>query len=138
LNPRSLLWELGRYPRRRGLDGEYFDPIELLARSGSAAYRRVVLGVSGASGIANRIILSTPPGIPVRQAMLELPPKELLAVLGSHAIPATALTHLHADDGEGFIRERAATLARQEQEFMQEMGVDPVREWGRDGELPLI
>ena len=124
--------------RRRGLDGKYFDPVELLARSGSAAYRRVVTGVPGASGIANRIVLSTPPGIPVRQAMLDLQPKELVAVVGSHAIPAGALTHLHADDGEGFIRERAVTLARQEQEFMQEMGVDPVRDWGREGELPLI
>lgn len=133
-----LLWELSRYGQRRGLDGEVIDPVELLARTGPGAYRRLVTGVPGASNIANRVILPTPSGVALRQALLDVSPKMQAALIGSHAISAAALAYLHAGDGEGFIRERAATLAGQEQEFMQEIGVEPVREWGRDGELPLI
>ncbi|MBF9132843.1 hypothetical protein I0C86_28370 [Plantactinospora sp. S1510] len=44
-----------------------------MARSGSAAYRRVVTGVRAASSIANRIVLPTPPGVSVRDALLDLP-----------------------------------------------------------------
>jgi hypothetical protein len=118
-----LLWELSRFDQRLGLDGKPIDAIDLLARSGAAAYRRIITGVPGASSPANRIILSTEPGVPVRRALLDLPPDRMRAVVVSHAIPPAALAHLHADEGEAFIRERAATLALLEREFMQEMGV---------------
>jgi len=78
--------------------------------------------VRDASSIANRIVLPTPPGTSVRDALLDLPPKLLRSVAVSHAIPPAALARLLADDREGFIRERTTTLVGLEQEFIQETG----------------
>jgi len=119
-----LLWELNHFGQRNGLDGEPIELVELLARSGPAAYRRVVTGVANASNIANRIVLPTPPGVSVRDALLDLPPRLLRAVVVSHAIPPTALARLVADDRDGFIRERTATLIRLEREFIEETGAE--------------
>lgn len=127
-----LLWELRNFGRRFGLDGEPIEVIDLLARSGPAAYRRVVTGVPEASSIANRIVLPTPPGVAVRDALLDLPPQQLATVVVSHAIPPAALARLVAGDRSGFIRERAAALIHLEREFIQETGVELAWESGRD------
>ncbi|MFY1675126.1 hypothetical protein ACN27G_35185 [Plantactinospora sp. WMMB334] len=119
-----LLWELSHFGQRHGLDGEPIELVDLLARSGPAAYRRVVTGIRDASGIANRIVLPTPPGVPVRDALLDLPPSRLRTVAVSHGIPPAALARLLADDRDGFLRERTATLAGLEQEFIQETGAE--------------
>lgn len=118
------LWELNYFGQRLGLDGEPIELVELLARSGPAAYRRVVTGVPDASSIANRIVLPTPPGVSVREALLDLPPKLLRSVVVSHAIPPAALACLLADNRVGFIRERTNTLVGLEREFIQETGVE--------------
>jgi len=127
-----LLWELGHFGQRYGLDGEPIDLVDALSRSGPAAYRRVVTGVPGAASIANRIILPTPSGAPVRDALLDLPPQRLRTVVVSHAIPPAALACLVAGDRNGFIRERAGVLARLEREFIEETGVELAWESGRD------
>ncbi|GAB3156794.1 hypothetical protein GCM10027290_55450 [Micromonospora sonneratiae] len=127
-----LLWELGHFGHRYGLDGEPIELIELLARSGPAAYRRIVTGVPSASSVANRIIMPTPPGVSVREALLDLPPRRLRTVVVSHAIPPVALARLVADDRNEFIQERTATLAGLEREFIQEIGAELAWELGRE------
>ncbi|MGX7669809.1 GmrSD restriction endonuclease domain-containing protein [Plantactinospora sp. DSM 117369] len=117
-----LLWELNHFGQRHGLDGEPIELVDLLARSGAAAYRRIVTGVRDASSIANRIVLPTPPGTSVRDALLALPPARLRTVAVSHGVPPAALAQLLADDRDGFIRERTTTLVGLEQEFIQEIG----------------
>ncbi|MDW5326426.1 hypothetical protein [Plantactinospora sp. KLBMP9567] len=130
-----LLWELNHLGQRHGLDSEPIELDDLLARSGAAACRRVVTGIRDASSIANRIVLPTPPGTPVRDALLDLPPNRLRSVAVSHGIPPAALARLLADDRDGFIRERTATLAGLEQEFIQEIGADLAGEPGRENIL---
>ncbi|MDG4791837.1 DUF262 domain-containing protein [Micromonospora sp. WMMD1102] len=117
-----LLWELNHFGQRYGLDGEPIDLVDLLARSGPAAYRRIVTGTRGAASIANRIVLPTPPGTPVRDALRNLPLKLLRPVTVSHGIPPAALAQLLADHRENFIRERAAALVSLEQQFIQQIG----------------
>jgi hypothetical protein len=126
-----ILWDLRRFDRRLGLDGQPIDVEDLLARSGAAAYRRVVTGVPGESRPANQIILPTEPGVSVREALLSLPPERMSAVVQSHGIGGAALTNLHAGDGAGFIRERAADLARWESDFMRDLGIEPMFESAR-------
>jgi hypothetical protein len=126
-----LLWELGHFGQRYGLDDEPIELVDLLARSGPAAYRRVVTGIRDASSIANRIVLPTPPGVSVRDALLALRPSWLRSVAVSHGIPPVALARLLADDRDGFIRERTATLAGLEQGFIQEIGGEELA-WDSD------
>lgn len=123
-----LLWELGHFGQRHGLDGEPIELVELLARSGQATYRRVVTGVRDAASIANRIVLPTPAGLTVREALLDLPPQRLRLVAVSHGIPPDALARLLVGDRDGFIRDRAAMLTRLEREFIQENGTELDRE----------
>ncbi|MFY1689805.1 hypothetical protein [Plantactinospora sp. WMMB782] len=117
-----LLWELNHFGQRYGLDGEPIDLVDLLARSGPAAYRRIVTGTRDAASIANRIVLPTPPGTPVRDALLNLPLKLLRPLTVSHGIPPAALAQLLADHREDFIRERTAALDSLEQQFIQQIG----------------
>ncbi|HWR48238.1 MAG TPA: hypothetical protein VN327_11600 [Pseudonocardiaceae bacterium] len=123
-----ILWDLREFSTRHDLAGEIIDGVRLLARSDATAYRHVVTNKGPSiSSPGNRLILPTPPGVSLRQALLDLPP-EREAVLKSHGIPQRALSCLRDGDGEGFIKERAAYLADRERVFMMNLGVKPSSE----------
>lgn len=123
-----LLWELGRFPERLGLDGEPIDVEMVVATSGVAAYRRVVTWVPEESWPANQIILPSRSGLSARQDLLRLPSNLLRRVVTSHGIGADALAYLVAADRTGFVRSRARDLERWEREFMEEQGIQPAFE----------
>jgi Protein of unknown function DUF262 len=147
-----ILWELREFNQRRDVDGGVLDPVDELARVGFAAYRRVVgAKYPWGDSPANRLVLPTPAGVTTEEALLNLPPERIPAVLDSHGIPRAALVHLRSGDAareeaddesdeaeaaedaerpdltgeERFIQARAAALAERERAFMREMGVDP-------------
>jgi hypothetical protein len=74
---------------------------------------------------ANRLILPTASGVSLRKALLTLPAASHEKVLDSHGIPQAAVNRLEADDGEGFIQERAKMLVALEREFMVKVGIEP-------------
>jgi len=122
-----IIWDLHKFSARCDLAGRVIDGVELLTRS-DAAYRHVVTAKSPSiSSPGNRLILPTPPGVSLRQALVKLAP-ERESVLESHGIPQRALSCLRDEDGEGFIKERAAYLADRERVFIKDMGVEPSSE----------
>ena len=120
-----ILWDLREFSARNDLAGKVIDGVGLLARSDTAAYRHVVTtkGLSSISSPGNRLILSTPFGVSLRQALLDLPPEQE-GILESHGIPQRALSCLRDGDEEGFIKERAVYLADRERVFITGMGVE--------------
>lgn len=122
-----ILWDLQEFDARRDLAGETIDGVGLLARSDTTAYRHVVTKGPSISSPGNRLILPTPAGISLRQALLNLPPEQE-TVLEGHGIPPRALSCLRDGDEEGFIKERAAYLAGRERVFITNFGVEPSSE----------
>jgi hypothetical protein len=121
-----VLWELREFPERVTPDGTTVDPVEVLARSDTEAYRHVLTrNVEGLSHPANRLILPTAPRVSVRRALLGLSGDLRERVLESHGIPVSAMERLRADDGDGFIAERARELIGRERRFMEQMGIKP-------------
>lgn len=119
-----ILWDLQEFSNRCDLNGATIDGVELLARSGTTAYRHVVTTKGPSiSSPGNRLILPTPPGVSLRRALLSLLPEQEV-VLETHGIPQRALSYLRDGDGEGFIKERAGYLADRERVFMTNFGVE--------------
>jgi hypothetical protein len=127
-----ILWELQEFSRRLAPDGREIDPVDVLARGATSAYRHVVTkpGLAAASSPANRVILPTAPRVSVKNALLTLPDDRREAVLASHGIPASALDQLHAGDDEGFIKTRQSHLAERERVFMSRFGFHVTDEIG--------
>ncbi|WP_067180510.1 DUF262 domain-containing protein [Microtetraspora niveoalba] len=120
-----ILWELREFPERLNPDGSAFSPMESLSRSHVDTYRHVVTkrGVVAISSPANRLIMSSPPGISLKQSLIDMAPGVRDDVLASHGIPADAFRRLCAGDDEGFITSRSAELAARERAFMAHIGM---------------
>jgi hypothetical protein len=121
-----ILWELREYPTRVDTDGNGIEAARQVTLSATEAYRHVVLrNAESVSHPANRLILPTASGVSLRKALLTLPAASHEKVLDSHGIPQAAVNRLEADDGEGFIQERAKMLVALEREFMVKVGIEP-------------
>ncbi|MDX3107438.1 DUF262 domain-containing protein [Nonomuraea angiospora] len=115
-----IIWELKEFPERLGPDGSILRAVDILAQGATTAYRHVVSkrGLATASSPANRLIMTTQPGISVRGTLLALPAGIRDRILASHGIPEEAMGQLAAGDDEGFIETRRSFLAERERAFM--------------------
>jgi hypothetical protein len=110
-----VTWELREFPRRMDAAGTDIDLVKLLASGDAHVFRQVV---PGNSHPANRVVLPTPPGMSVRQALTEMWVSDPAAVLESHGIPMAAWHRLCEGDGRGFVRARAEHLEGRLRAFM--------------------
>ncbi|WP_062435281.1 DUF262 domain-containing protein [Herbidospora daliensis] len=101
-----ILWELRRRP-----DGHAWAVDQIRALEGNA-FRRVSnrVGLPNGSSPGNRVMLETPIGVSVRNAILDG------AQVG---ISPEALRHLASGDDEAFVKTRANDLAQAERRFIE-------------------
>jgi hypothetical protein len=93
-----MLWELRAFRYRLGLDGKVIDSVDLLARLKGEAYRRVLAAEQELLfSPGNHLMLPTPPGVPIVDALVDHSPGGLFPkILASHGISAEAIAHLRA------------------------------------------
>ncbi len=103
-----LIWELAQFPDRKLPNGEPIDLGRLLATSGSSLFRQVI---DRDYRPGNRVILPTPNGTSVRQAVLSMGALNDPDILNSHGIPVAAWKRLNRGDGTGFVKQRSGFLA---------------------------
>ena len=120
-----IIWELREFPDRLTADGEELQGVDALAHEATSAYRHIVRrrGLPATSSPANRIILTTKPGVSVKRTLLGLAEGIRDRVLAGHGIPKEAMDLLAAGDDEGFIRSRRDFLSEREQMFMARFGL---------------
>ncbi|GAA4239995.1 DUF262 domain-containing protein [Actinomadura meridiana] len=120
-----IIWELGEFPDRLAADGTEIKGVDALAHEATSAYRHVVRkrGLSATSSPANRIIMTTEPGVSVKRTLLGLSSGVRGRVLSGHGIPEEAMDLLAAGDDEGFIKSRRDFLAERERVFMARFGL---------------
>ncbi|GGV44127.1 hypothetical protein GCM10010182_80790 [Actinomadura cremea] len=120
-----IIWELREFPDRLAADGSELKGVDILAHEATAAYRHIVRkrGLPATSSPANRVIMTTKPGVSVKRTLLDLPDGIRDRVLGGHGIPKEAMDLLAAGDEEGFIKSRRDFLAEREREFMTRFGL---------------
>ncbi|GAA0377253.1 hypothetical protein Acor_30620 [Acrocarpospora corrugata] len=125
-----ILWELREYPQRKDLDGSIVDAAAMLSRASVDSYRQVVTerGVLAASSPGNRLMLSTPGGVSLRQALLSITPDLAIHVLADHVIPYSAYQALRHGDDAAFIAIRTEALAVRERRFMAQFHVQEADE----------
>ncbi|MEK2488562.1 DUF262 domain-containing protein [Kitasatospora purpeofusca] len=121
-----LLWDLQTFPERKNLDGSTANVLEQLATAPSETYRHIITqsGVQGASSPANRIVMTTPPGVSIRQALIRLAEEERTDILDSHGVSLASIEHLKADDYTNFILARQHELAAREKQFIGSLGIE--------------
>lgn len=115
-----VTWELQEFPARRDAAGNPIDLVRLLASSDAKAFRPVV---ERNPHPANRVVLPTPAGMSVRQALVETWAPDRDAVLASHGIPLAAWDRLCEGDGDGFVRGRAEHLAQRLRRFTDDLRI---------------
>ena len=120
-----ILWELREYPRRLTAGGAEFDPVDILARSDTEAYRHVIDRSPSLSHPANRMIMPTRAGVSIRTTLANIDDLQVGEILRSHGIPESAFRVLCDGNGEDFILQRASSLATLERNFMLRMGIQP-------------
>ncbi len=103
-----LIWELAAFPERKTPSGEPIDLGRLLATSDSSLFRQII---DRDYRPANRVILPTPAGLSVRQAVLAMGASKDPELLESHGIPMAAWKRLSKGDGSGFVNKRSEYLA---------------------------
>lgn len=132
-----IIWELGAFPGRLSADGDELKGVDALAHEATSAYRHIVRkrGLPATSSPANRIILTTKPGISVKRTLLDLPNGVRDRVLAGHGIPKEAMDLLAAGDEEGFIRSRRDFLAEREQMFMARFGLAAAPDDGSEPDI---
>ncbi|MFH8582983.1 DUF262 domain-containing protein [Streptomyces celluloflavus] len=120
-----LLWDLQTFPERKNLDGGTANVLEQLATAHSVTYRHIITqsGVPGASSPANRIVMTTPPGVSIRQALIRLTEEGETDILDSHGVSLASIEHLKADEFSDFIHARQHELAAREQQFIESLGI---------------
>lgn len=120
-----IIWELREFPDRLAADGSELKGVDILAHEATSAYRHVVRkrGVTATSSPANRVILTTKPGVSVKKTLLGLADGVRDRVLADHGIPKEAMDRLTAGDDEGFIEVRRDFLAERERAFMARFGL---------------
>ncbi|OIK05083.1 DUF262 domain-containing protein [Streptomyces monashensis] len=120
-----LLWDLQTFPDRKNLDDGTVNVLEQLATAHSETYRHVITqsGVPGASSPANRIVMTTPPGVSIRQALIRLAEDGRTDILDSHGVSLASIEHLKADAFTEFILARQHELAARERQFIESLGI---------------
>ncbi|MGW5614548.1 DUF262 domain-containing protein [Streptomyces sp. NPDC003877] len=121
-----LLWDLQTYPERKNLDGSTTNVLKQLATAHSDTYRHIITqsGVPGASSPANRIVMRTPPGVSIRQALIKLAEEGRADILDSHGVSLTSIEHLKADQFTEFIHARQHEVAARERQFIESLGIE--------------
>lgn len=120
-----IIWELQEFPDRLTADGTKLKAVDALAHEATSAYRHIVRrrGVPAKSSPANRIIMTTKPGVSVKKTLLGLDSGVRDRVLAGHGIPKEAMDRLRAGDEERFVEIRRDFLAERERKFMKEFGL---------------
>ncbi|MFE4641123.1 DUF262 domain-containing protein [Streptomyces sp. NPDC056730] len=120
-----LLWDLQTFPARKNPDGEPINVVGQLATAHRETYRHIITqsGVPGASSPANRIVMVTPPGMSIRQALISLAEEEKTDILDSHGVSLASVEHLKADDYADFIVARQYEVAAREKRFIESLGI---------------
>ncbi|AXG79982.1 DUF262 domain-containing protein [Streptomyces paludis] len=121
-----LLWDLQEFPERKNFDGSTVNVLEQLATAHGETYRHIITqsGVPGASSPANRIVMTTPPGMSIRQALIRLAEEGRANVLDSHGVSLTSIEHLKAHNHTAFIFARQHDLAARERQFIESLGIE--------------
>ncbi|MFI0722241.1 DUF262 domain-containing protein [Streptomyces sp. NPDC021224] len=121
-----LLWDLQTFPERKNLDGSIANVLEQLATAHTETYRHIITqsGVPGASSPANRIVMTTPPGVSIRQALIRLAEEGRTDILDSHGVSLASIEHLKADDYTGFIITHQREVAARERQFIESLGIE--------------
>ncbi|MFE6634214.1 DUF262 domain-containing protein [Streptomyces tendae] len=120
-----LLWDLQTFPERKNLDGGTANVLEQLATAHTETYRHIITqsGVPGASSPANRIVMTTPPGVSIRQALIRLAEEGRTDILDSHGVSLASIAHLKSDEFTEFILARQSELAARERQFIESLGI---------------
>ncbi|MFE7616727.1 DUF262 domain-containing protein [Streptomyces sp. NPDC057496] len=120
-----LLWDLQTFPDRKNPDGGTANVLEQLATAYSETYRHIITQsrVPGASSPANRIVMTTPPGVSIRQALIKLAEDGRTGILDSHGVSLASIEHLKADEFTEFILARQRELASRERQFIEGLGI---------------
>lgn len=121
-----LLWDLQTFPERKNLDGSIANVLEQLVTAHSETYRHIITqsGVPGASSPANRIVMTTPPGVSIRQALIRLAEEGRTDILDSHGVSLASIEHLKSDEYTDFILARQQELAAWERKFIESLGIE--------------
>jgi hypothetical protein len=115
-----IVWDLIKFPDRRGLDNRPVDAVDLIAKNNLSAYRSIIPGISQVSHPANKIILPTPARMSARRALTE---HGNFQIWNSHGITESALWHLKRDNFDQFLTDRTEFLVKREREFMDKFDV---------------
>ncbi|MFH9731317.1 DUF262 domain-containing protein [Streptomyces sp. NPDC017260] len=120
-----LLWDLQTFPGRKNPDGKPINVVEQLATAHRETYRHIITqsGVPGASSPANRIVMATPPGMSIRQALIRLAEEGKTDILDSHGVSLASIEHLKADNYADFIVARQHEVASRERGFIESLGI---------------
>ncbi|MCB5911285.1 DUF262 domain-containing protein [Streptomyces pinistramenti] len=120
-----LLWDLQNFPERKNLDGELINVVDQLATAHRETYRHIITqsGVPGASSPANRIVMATPPGISIRQALIRLAEEGATDILDSHGVSPSSVEYLKDDEYADFIAARQHEVASREKAFIESLGI---------------
>ncbi|MFF2008017.1 DUF262 domain-containing protein [Streptomyces sp. NPDC058195] len=120
-----LLWDLQTFPERKNPDGGTANVLEQLATAHSETYRHVITQsrVPGASSPANRIVMTTPAGVSIRQALIRLAEDGRTDILDSHGVSLASIEHLKVDEFTEFILARQHELAAKERQFIESLGI---------------
>ncbi|WP_424211882.1 DUF262 domain-containing protein [Streptomyces sp. BI20] len=120
-----LLWDLQTFPDRMNSDGGSLDVLELLAKTHRETYRHIITqsGIPGSSSPANRIAMVTPPGLSIRQALINLAEDGRIDILNSHGISLASVEHLKTANYVDFIAMRQYEMASREKKFIESLGI---------------
>lgn len=128
-----ILWDLKTFPERKNPDESTINVVERLATGHRETYRHIITqsGVHGASSPANRIVMETPPGMSIRQALIRLAEEDKTEILESHGVSLASVEKLKSDNYADFIAARQHEVASREKEFIESLGILPsTREFG--------
>jgi hypothetical protein len=120
-----LLWDLQTFPERKNPDGKPINVVDQLATAHRETYRHIITqsGVPEASSPANRIVMATPPGMSIRQALIRLAEEGQIGILDSHGVSLDSVEYLKTDDYADFIVARQHEVASREKEFIESLGI---------------
>ncbi|WP_405695881.1 DUF262 domain-containing protein [Streptomyces coelicoflavus] len=122
-----LLWDLQTFPDRKNPDESCINVADQLAKAHRETYRHIITQsrVRGASSPANRIVMATPPGMSIRQALIKLAEEGRTDILDSHGVSLASVERLKADDYADFIAVRQHEVAAREKQFIESLGILP-------------
>jgi hypothetical protein len=116
-----LLYSLTLAPK--GTDGAPLDPVPLIWGQPTVPHVYPRAAGEWVSSPANRILLIAQKGVSIRDQLLGISGSHRANTLASHALDESLLAKLAANDGSGFVSERAHRLIELESVFMAKQGV---------------